>query len=59
MAATWPLAWTPVPKIPSVVASGRASRSAAKAEAAGVRRVVRAEPSRVAVGTPVSRSQYR
>ena len=52
-----PLAWTPVPNTPNEVASGWARWSAASAEAAGVLRVVSADPSRVAVGTPVSRSQ--
>ena len=59
IASRWPRAWTPVPKIPRLLESGWARTSAATAEAAGVRRVVRAEPSSVAVGTPVSRSQYR
>ena len=56
IACAWARAWTPVPRMASVVASSRARRRVDSAEPAAVRSAVIAVPSRNAVGSPVSGS---
>ena len=53
MATAWALAWTPVPRMASVAASGRASRRVARADPAAVRMAVMCSPSMMAAGLPV------
>ena len=59
IASICPCACTPVPKMPRELTPDRANTSVATPEAAGVRKEVKADPSKVACGRPVSRSQSK